>query len=155
MLKELQFFSPVQYVTTTKGKRRSVSHFILTSLELLLLILQFIKNEQNFYFIYAVLFLFLNPTGFKCGANLKPKTICITSCVNYLFNVTKQASIVVLPAFDQPIDQLEQRERKSVQPAHDHTSICQCLSVCLSVLLYVRLLRSLPPSARTLSSPTV
>lgn len=34
-------------------------------------------------------YLFFIPAGFKCGANLKPKTICITSCINYLFHVTK------------------------------------------------------------------
>lgn len=38
-------------------KGKAVCHFILTSVEFILLALQLIKNVYNFYFIYAVLFL--------------------------------------------------------------------------------------------------
>lgn len=46
-------------------------------------------NRVKCLFYLCSFIYFFNPAGFKCGANLKPKTICITSRVNYIFNVTE------------------------------------------------------------------
>lgn len=71
--------------------------------------------------------------GFKCGANLKPKTICVTLLYKLFVKCPKIGLISVVTCYFGVVRhlQMEQREHKPVKSAHGH------ISVCLSVLLFV------------------